>query len=295
MPPTMRASLPLLLLSLAASPAVPVAPSPRPPEPRPPEVLALPGYRLHLLVDEEVDPDRLGQLGRPGVVLWLRTRSNMLRSSIAERLGRFGEAYVRLRPPVLEAHAAQLRFAPRAGVWLEEGALGGAGVYRMGTRRLALTVTGPLTPERVERIRRARPAQLLWHPGEPPDLVAWSTFAQLPGAKLLSVEGAAVAPWEGCDALYPHGAARGLAVAVDLRGSAEAFTFPSGCRLGARVRVSPRISDAAIARILASNPSAELELEVGSDEEAVRAAVGLLDRLEAASATGRGLGPGVER
>jgi hypothetical protein len=284
----MTAGLPLLLLLLAAAPAAPAVPAPTPPEPRPPPVLALPGFRLHLLVDEDLDPDRLNGLARPGVVLWMRTRSNMLRSSVAERLGRFGEVYVQARPPILDAHIHQLRMAPTAGLWLEDGQLGGAGVHRLGSRRLAVTVKGPLDSERAQRIRRARPARVLWSPGEPPDLVAWSTFAQLPGAKLLSVEGAALAPWEGCDALWARGTlARGLAVAVDLRGSAEAFPFLSGCRLGARVRVSPGIGDAALARILASNPGAELELDVGADEGALRGALGLLERLEAASATGR--------
>lgn len=281
----MRLLLLLVSLWLAAAPEAPRAPV-APAPPRPPEALALPGFRLHLVVDEDVDPDRLRALARPEVVLWLRTRSNMVRSSVAETLGRFGEVYVQVRPPLLEAQATQLRFAPRAGLWVEDGQLGGAGLYRAGSRPLAVEVRGTLDAARAERVRRARPARITWSPPAAPDLEAWSVFAQLPGAKVLSLPGAARASWDGCAELWPRGAARATAVRVDLRGAGEPFALPTDCRLGARVRVDPRIGDEALARILAANPSAELELEVGSDEAALRGAAALLSRLAAASPGG---------
>ena len=43
-----------------------------------PEPLQLPGFRLHLVLSEELEPDRLEALARPGVVLWLMTRSSQL-------------------------------------------------------------------------------------------------------------------------------------------------------------------------------------------------------------------------
>src|SRR5206468_866783 len=36
----------------------------------------VPPLRMHLFVSEELDPDRLLPLARPGVVLWVRTKSN---------------------------------------------------------------------------------------------------------------------------------------------------------------------------------------------------------------------------
>ena len=69
----------------------------------------------------------LRALAGSGTVIWLRTRSNMLRDSTVEALALFPEAYVQLRPPVKEEQVRQLRRAPRVGAWLDAQALDGAG------------------------------------------------------------------------------------------------------------------------------------------------------------------------
>jgi len=272
-----RGFLLLYPLWLLASPAAGGETLPSPSLP-----LVLPSYRLHLEVDEAIDPDRLRALARPGVVLWMRTRSNMLREAIAEALGRFGEAYVEMRPPLLETHLTQLRLAPSAGVWLEEGQLSGSGVYRVGSRRVAVRLEGAIEKVRAERIRRLHPARVIWTPGASPDLSAWATFAQLPGLKVLVLPNSQGQSWEGCASLWPRGAARGTVVTVALRPGDEAVPFPSDCRLAPRVRVAPTVSDPVLAQLFSAQPTAELELDVGSDERAVRAAVAFVQRLEAA-------------
>ncbi|MFP2923691.1 hypothetical protein ACLESO_00450 [Pyxidicoccus sp. 3LG] len=110
-----------------------------------PTALALPGYRLHLVVDESVDADTLRALVGGGTVLWLRTRSNMLRDSTVEAVARFPEAYVQVRPPLREAHADQLRRAPRAGAWVDSESLkqGTGWLHRLGPRLVAVDVRGP--------------------------------------------------------------------------------------------------------------------------------------------------------
>ena len=167
-----------------------------------PTALTLPGYRLHLVVDESVDADTLRALAGSGTVLWLRTRSNMLRDSTVEAVARFPEAYVQVRPPLLEAHASQLRRAPRAGVWLGAESLekGTGWHHRLGPRPVAVDVRGPLDTEVAGRVAALRPARVTWLPGEADaTLGGWGELARLPGAKVLVLAeatgaGRAVAP-----------------------------------------------------------------------------------------------------
>ncbi|MBZ4418641.1 hypothetical protein [Myxococcus sp. RHSTA-1-4] len=182
-----------------------------------PEGLTLPGYRLHLVVDESVDADTLRALAGGGTVLWLRTRSNMLRDSTVEAVALFPEAYVLFRPPLLEAHAEQLRRAPRAGAWVDAGTLGkGAGWHhRLGPRPVAVDVRGPLDAEVARRVAALRPARVTWMPGETDaTLAGWGELAQLPGAKVLVLAGApgtrseGAFPAEGAGSTGQPGASR---------------------------------------------------------------------------------------
>ncbi|MCP3142093.1 hypothetical protein [Pyxidicoccus xibeiensis] len=153
-----------------------------------PDTLALPGYRLHLVVDESVDADTLRALAGSGTVLWLRTRSNMLRDSTVEAVARFPEAYVQLRPPLLEAQAGQLRRAPRAGAWLDSRTLGtgGAWHHRLGPRKVAVDVHGRLDAETARRVAALRPSRVTWLPeAAEATLAGWGELVQLPGAKVL--------------------------------------------------------------------------------------------------------------
>ena len=44
----------------------------------------------HVFFDEELEPDAVRLLARRSCTAWVRTRTNMVRESIVERLGRFG-------------------------------------------------------------------------------------------------------------------------------------------------------------------------------------------------------------
>lgn len=247
--------------------AVLVAQAPGPTE------LVLPGYRLHLVVDESVDADTLRALAGSGTVLWLRTRSNMLRDSTVEALARFPEAYVQLRPPVKEEHVLQLRGAPRAGAWLEAQALTGAGLHRLGPRRLAVEIRGGLDEELARRLGALRPSRISWLPGEDVSLEAWGRFAQLPGARLLSLSGPL---GEGC----PQPPRRAALATVTLR--LEEGTAGDTCGLGRRVVMRGLPDEAALVALLSREPSTELELEVGAGEGELKRARAWVQLMEAA-------------
>ncbi|MHB8878917.1 MAG: hypothetical protein ACYC8T_34885, partial [Myxococcaceae bacterium] len=147
--------------------------------------LSLPSFRLSVLASEDLDPDRLRPLSRPGVTLWLSTRSNTLRESTVENLARFAEAWVQLRPPLTRAQAHGLSRAPRAGALLFAGDLGGEGLHLLGPRRLAVQLTGALDESLAARLAAARPQVTYWEPQEEVDLLSFALFRQLPGRKIV--------------------------------------------------------------------------------------------------------------
>lgn len=248
-----------------------------------PAELALPGYRLHLVVDESVDADTLRALAGRGTVLWLRTRSNMLRESTVEALARFPEAYVQLRPPLLDVHVRQLHRAPRAGAWLDAATLGAGPWYqRLGPRRVAVDVRGPLDADLSRRVASLRPARVTWRPQEAEaTLAAWGELAQLPGAKLLVLAGPARAEGTCRDEALPA-IWRTARAAVALRVDAGAPVDGPPCGPGRRVRVTGLPDDAALVALFSRAPAAELELEAGSDPVALAHARAWVERLEAA-------------
>ncbi|NMO13852.1 hypothetical protein HPC49_46315 [Pyxidicoccus fallax] len=276
-----------------------------------PSGLTLPGYRLHLVVDESVDADTLRALAGSGTVLWLRTRSNMLRDSTVEAVALFPEAYVLFRPPLLEAHADQFRRAPRAGVWVGSESLGkGVGWHsRLGPRRVAVEVRGPLDTEVARKVAALRPARVTWLPGEADaTLAGWGELAQLPGTKVLALAGVAgVAQAAGSLSPGPRGERaeasaseaaprprpcveeevlpgllRAARSRVALRVDMGAPVDGPPCGMTRRVRVSGAPDDAALVALFSRAPDSELELDVGADPAALANARRWVERLEAA-------------
>lgn len=239
-----------------------------------PDTLALSGYRLHVVVDEAVEADTLRALAGSGTVLWLRTRSNMLRDSTVEALALFPEAYVQLRPPLTEAHVQQLRRAPRVGAWLEAQVLGGNGLHRLGPRRVAVEVRGALDLALAGRLGALRPAWVSWSPGTMEvSLEAWGAFAQLPGRKLLSLPGQLGG---ACPTLPVRAALDTVALRV------EGATEEGSCGLGRRVVMKGTPDDGTLVALYSQDPSVELELEVGPGAGELERARAWVRRLEVA-------------
>ncbi|TQF17712.1 hypothetical protein FJV41_01715 [Myxococcus llanfairpwllgwyngyllgogerychwyrndrobwllllantysiliogogogochensis] len=241
-----------------------------------PASLTLPHYRLHLRVDESVDADALRSLAGSGTVLWLSTRSNMLRDSTLEALKSFPEVYVQVRPPLLEAHARQLGRAPRVGLWVDSSTLDASGWHhRLGPRAVAVEVRGVLDVDVASRVADVRPSRVAWFPGpEDASLAGWGEFVQLPGAKLL-----------GPIALGGRDVALG---AWSWRSSASRvllWTDAKGRALGGavrRIRVREPLDEVTLVALFVQEPATELELEVGADPESLGYARAWVERLEAA-------------
>lgn len=249
-----------------------------------PEALTLPGYRVHLHVSEELEPDLLRALARPRTVLWVTTRSNALKASLLERLPLFGESYVQFHPPILESHGAQLQRVPRTGVWLRAEELAAPTLFRLGIRPLAAELSGALTEPLRAGLRASRPSRIHWSPRTVPSLAEWGDFAGLPGSKV--VEGALLGPnLARCDAGLPAGIAR-IQVGTEIRDVSAIPSQIPGCGLGLLAEVSPDVSDAGLSALALRVPLLELRVEVGASAERARAAVELLQRLERAAGSG---------
>lgn len=223
-----------------------------------------PGVRVHVRAHEDLEPDRLRELARPGVTLWLETRSNTLRASTLEHLARFDMAWVRLRAPLRPADALVFRRLPRVGAWLRADSLAVAGRLP-GARQVAVEVVGPLTEAIAAGVTAGRPAWVTWAPEGGVDVLSWALFRQLPGRRVVR----AAAPPVGCDAIGPGGPA------VEL----PASPAPSPCGPGAWVVVTPETAHSTLRAILAREPSAQLVLEVGAEAGAVARARALFAHL----------------
>jgi hypothetical protein len=266
---------------LFAAPTLPAAGS----GPPPPE-LALHGHRLHLVVNEALEPERLRPLARPGTVLWVRTRSNALSPVFIERLAAFPEVFVELRPPLLDLHAEALKAAPDAGLLLQDTQLGGVGLYRLGGRPLAVRIEGALTEARLTRLRQVKPVRVLWEPSAEPSAQEWARFFKLGGARLVRPvvkEGDALR----CPSPPQKKLLRTTALWLNLEAAPDTGTLLPPCAMRVRARVPLTPSDRFLSRLYAEQPGVELELQVGSEETAAGAARLLLERLERASGAGR--------
>jgi len=254
-----------------------------------PVAMVLPGLRAHVLFDEELEPDAVRLLARRSCTAWVRTRTNMVRESVVERLARFGAAYVQLRAPFLEAHGAQLQRWPGVGVWLGPQDLRARGAGALGGRAWAVSLFGPLRPEDLQAVAAAKVAELRWTPG-PRDLTleAWARIAQAPGSKVVVWPGGG-APTE-CEGWARARAGAPPSIKVGPAEPEALEAVAAACPLVTRMEVPATADEGALARVLAAWPRVEPEVDVGASAAQARSAARLLDRLEARVS---GLGPSV--
>jgi hypothetical protein len=234
-----------------------------------PEQLTLPGFRLHLQLSEDIEPDRLEALARPGVVLWLETASNLLKRSVSERVGRAEAAYVQVRPP--PGAVLRQQFTGRVHPWVALEGLDVAAYRRWAPAGTAVDWLGVLTEERLGSLRALRPQVVRWHPEAPPAPEEWARAARLPGLEVSPQ--ASLPPCE-----HPlKGAARArLRVSIT-----DAETSATGCGFALRLEVPVGISEAQLRELLVQFPGAELSARVGTEADAL-AAASLVGRLTAA-------------
>lgn len=231
--------------------------------------------RAHLIADEDLDPDVLRALARPGVSLWLRTRSNAVRDSTLETARQFETAWIELKPP-LEARAlGQLARAPAAGIWLRPRVGEALPAVKPAPRRLAISFDGALDEARAAQVGRLSPSVVEWRVNaQQADLLSWSLFKNLPGRLLFRPDPDAVAP---VDCARPGRQSVAVAVHVAFLLSLGKDAFP--CGKGARIRVSAETEPWVIQALHVQDPSKEIELEVGADLAKVRKARQLFDAL----------------
>jgi hypothetical protein len=259
----------LLLLSTSAF----AAEVKRLPDRSPPPVTE--SLRAQLIADEDLDPDALRALARPGVSLWLRTRSNTLRDSTLETARQFEHAWIELSPPLDGKTLAQLSRAPAAGIWLRPKGGAALPALRPGPLRLAISLEGPLDEARAEAVVKLSPAVVEWKTNaRQADLLSWSLFKNLPGKLLFRPDTDAVAP---VDCARPGRQDVAVAVHVALLLSLGKDAFP--CGKGARIRVTAETEPWVVQSLHVGDPSKEIELDVGADLARVRKARQLFDAL----------------
>lgn len=222
-----------------------------------PEPLALPGFRLHLAVSEDIEPDRLESLARPGVVLWVETRSNLLKRSVAERLGRAEASYVRVRAPLGSA-AVRQQFTARVHPWVALEGLDVASYRRWAPEGTALALVGPLTESLLAEVQAVRPQLVLWRPEETPTPEEWVRTRHLAGLEVRPS-----APLPACE--VPLKGAQHIRLRLP---AAQALTSAVGCGFALRLEVPPSIAEAELRALLVQWPGAELWAQVSSDAEA---------------------------
>jgi hypothetical protein len=230
----------------------------------------IPGFRLHVMASEELEPDRLRALARPDVVLWVRTWSNGLRRSTAETVREAGSAFVQVRPPL--GAPALAPFVGRVGPWVEERGLDVRRVRRWSPGRLAVDVEGPLTGELVARIRVLRPIAVRWRRGGWPEHEEWVRAGAFPGVELGDLGSAR----PDCGAIPARTRCR-------VRVLLETLPSEGVCGLPLRIELPAGTDAAAVQAALVAHPGAELLVEVGDETARADAAARLLDRLVAAT------------
>lgn len=233
-----------------------------------------PAPRVHVRVHEELDPDRVRELARPGVTLWLSTSSNTLRASMVENVARFDTAWVQLRAPLKPVDATVFAKLPHAGAWVDVGSLDVVGRLP-GARRSAVWWAGPLDDALVTHLSRAHAAELRWTPAGPVDLLTWAQFNQLGGRRVIVATADTLLPVR-CEARKRGDPSVELHVASLLSLSSDVFP----CGVGTRVVVQPEIEPWLLQSLLVHDPSVELVIEVGASSARALAARALLERLQ---------------
>ena len=232
----------------------------------------LPGFRMHVVASEELDPDRLRALARPEVVLWLRTRSNGLRRSTAETVRLAGSAFVEVRPPL--GAPALAPFVGRVGPLLALEGLDVARARRWSPGRMAVDVEGPLTEGVAARLRVLRPVAVRWSRGGWPAREEWVRARTFPGVELAGVPGAAV----DCTVVPPRTRVR---VRMPLASRGEEV-----CGLPVRVEVPADADRGEVQEALLARADSDLLVEVGEDVARADLVRRLLDSLEASTPAG---------
>ncbi len=239
-----------------------------------PEVFVRTAVRVHVRVHEDLEPDRLRDLTRPRVTLWLTTRTNTLRASTLENVARFDVAWVQLRKPLKSIDATVYARAPSVGAWVVPADLEVASRLP-GARRVAINVQGALSEALVAQLSKARPAELSWKPGGAIDLLSWGQFRQLPGRRIVVPAADSLLPVK-CEARTSDDPSVELHVATLLALSSDVFP----CGTGTRVVVPPETEAWLLQSLLVRDPSVELIIEIGADSSKALAARKLFDTLQ---------------
>lgn len=247
----------------------------RPLPPGAPDDLVASSVRVSVVVSDLLDPDRLRNLARPRVTAWVTTSSNTLRTSTLEHLARFDDAFVQLHPPISASDAAQFSKLPKAGVWVNASALRSVAGKLPGARRLAVTIDRGLDEVVAEQLSRARPTMVFWAPHEPVSVLQWSLFRQLPGRKFVIGTQDVLLPVT-CTARDRSEPSVELHVANLLALSSDVYP----CGSSTRVVVPANVDRWLVQSLIVRDPSVELVLEVGADDEVASKARVLLDLLK---------------
>ena len=239
-----------------------------------PPGLVVTGHRVHVEAHEDLDPDRLRALARPGVILWLRTRSNTLRESTLEHLGRFDEAFVQVRPPLTAGDARALTRHPRVGAWIDEAAWPPAQGRPARVALLAVEVAGVWDEPRSARVQALRPQLVRWSPAAAPDVMAWGLFRQTPGRRVVALPTQALLATR-CARRSHDEPALEIDAATLLALSSDVFP----CGAGVRVVLRPDFDLSLLQGWLVREPSLELVLRPGLDDAAAGQTARFLDAL----------------
>lgn len=236
-----------------------------------PQTFVATAPRVHVIVHEALETDRLRDLARPGVTVWLRTDSNTLKKSTVENLQRFDAVWVQLRAPLKPVDATVFAKIPKAGAWLDMKSLELVGRLP-GARRVALKVEGDAD---FERIRKARPSEVRWAPTASLDLLSWSQFRSLSGRRVIALPPGSMLPVSCAERTNVDPSVE-VHVATLLSLSSDVFP----CGAGTRVVIQPSTEDWLLQSVLVRDPSAELVIDVGADTSRALGARALLEKLQ---------------
>lgn len=225
---------------------------------------------VNVWADEDLEVDTLRTLAtRPGVTLWLSTRTNSLRESTLDTLAKAKHAYVAVKPPFTAALRAQLARVSHVGLWVELNAASVEGIGSvLGNRPLAVTLRGELARAQVELLSRTRPRVVHWWPTQPPDVLALAQARQLPGRVWLRWPEQAPEP-SGCP---PN---LGVTLALRLKVGAQPDLTCARQAIFEVATFFPAGELVALARLA---PTAEVSFEVGADADRARGVSRLLEQ-----------------
>jgi hypothetical protein len=224
---------------------------------------------VNVWASEDLEVDTLRSLvTRPGVTVWLSTRTNSLRESTLDTLAKAKHAYVAVRPPFNGALRSQLARVAHVGLWVDLNAQSVDGIGAvLGNRPLAVTVSGNLEKAQVALLSRTRPRVVLWRPTQPPDVLALAQARALSGRVWLR--------WPE-DAPEPAGCPPKLGVTLMMR-LKEGAKPEVTCARQAMFELSPLSTAAQLQQLTFLAPTAEVSFEVGADADRARSVLQVLD------------------